>query len=365
MRNASARPYFPNLDGLRFFAFLFVFISHATLFIWQGPAFLAQGDLGVSFFFVLSGFLITYLLLFEKETSGNAVKLSNFYARRILRIWPVYFITLCVGILVAHFQLMHLPFSTAFKLSAIPWYTGFIANFYLIKYPAVSVLVAVLWSISIEEQFYFVWPLILMTIRKRFIPWFLCTLILIATLFRLFHWQDYNTVAYSTFSAMSDLAIGALSGFLMFYMPALSGKVGRYCTKNKVLLLYGIFIVCLAIKMFSSLLIPHAFYPLYVALMPVVFGLLFVGIIFEQNYSVHSLFKVSRSKASTYLGKISYGLYAYHMIAITVVLYIFSLFRIEPDLAITLISFLTAIGLASLSYKYIEQKVLRLKNKLH
>ncbi len=101
--------YFKNLDGLRFFAFLAVFISHATLFLGYSnlsPAFysikkyiLVNGDVGVSFFFVLSGFLITYLLLKEKDGYGK-ISLKNFYIRRILRIWPVYFTTILVGFFI-------------------------------------------------------------------------------------------------------------------------------------------------------------------------------------------------------------------------------------------------------------------------
>src|ERR1700733_3711907 len=102
MNNGSSHPlktFFPNLDGLRFFAFLSVFSAHCIGFMGFSSSskiyvaavhFLSHGDLGVNFFFVLSGFLITYLLLQELK-SENRINIPFFYVRRILRIWPLYF----------------------------------------------------------------------------------------------------------------------------------------------------------------------------------------------------------------------------------------------------------------------------------
>ena len=102
MNSEKQKIFFPNLDGLRFFSFLAVFILHAlvtdSLHIRESAWFrqakqLAHADLGVSFFFVLSGFLITYLLLAENKSRGT-IDVGAFYIRRVLRIWPLYF--LCV-----------------------------------------------------------------------------------------------------------------------------------------------------------------------------------------------------------------------------------------------------------------------------
>ena len=96
--------YLPGLDSLRFFAAFFVIISHANQSIIKlgigipctlSPIFEKGGD-AVDFFFTLSGFLITYLLLQEKETTGS-ISLKNFYLRRVFRIWPLYFIVLAIG----------------------------------------------------------------------------------------------------------------------------------------------------------------------------------------------------------------------------------------------------------------------------
>ncbi|MBP8115058.1 MAG: acyltransferase, partial [Chitinophagaceae bacterium] len=99
--------FFPNLDGLRFFSFIIVFFSHifATQYdyikeegwyqLFKGRLF-GDGDMGVSFFFVLSGFLITYLLIKEKQLTGK-VHISSFYIRRTLRIWPLYYFCVLFG----------------------------------------------------------------------------------------------------------------------------------------------------------------------------------------------------------------------------------------------------------------------------
>ena len=111
--------YFSGLNGLRFFAALAVIITHIELIKEQmefpglhskNKIVFELGGLGVVFFFVLSGFLITYLLLKEKEQTGT-INVKKFYLRRILRIWPLYFLIVALGFFVLpHFTFMELPF---------------------------------------------------------------------------------------------------------------------------------------------------------------------------------------------------------------------------------------------------------------
>jgi peptidoglycan/LPS O-acetylase OafA/YrhL len=105
----NQKVFFPNLDGLRFFAFFFVFMYHCYYevplqgkdsFIYLGfHKIWENGDLGVNFFFTLSGFLITYLLLSEEKQLGG-FNISGFYWRRTLRIWPLYFTTVLFGFFI-------------------------------------------------------------------------------------------------------------------------------------------------------------------------------------------------------------------------------------------------------------------------
>ena len=105
-----SKKHFENLDGLRFLAAISVIFAHCTVFIpfsANNPVstvlskmFLYNGDLGVNFFFVLSGFLITYIILEEKQTGNFSIK--SFYIRRVLRIWAVYFIVVFASVILSY-----------------------------------------------------------------------------------------------------------------------------------------------------------------------------------------------------------------------------------------------------------------------
>jgi peptidoglycan/LPS O-acetylase OafA/YrhL len=151
------RYYRPELDVLRFFCFLLVYVHH-VLPRNLSPAISSFADacgFGVPVFFLLSSFLITELLLLEEE-STTTVHLRSFYARRILRIWPLYFgfFGVCWLLGATH----HLPaipwqMTLSFFLLAGNWYFTRIVSF---RNPA-----GILWSVSIEEQFYLLWPLLI------------------------------------------------------------------------------------------------------------------------------------------------------------------------------------------------------------
>ena len=228
--NTETKRYFPNLDAMRFFAFFVVFISHAALFLGyenQSKLFstlktyiLANGDVGVTFFFVLSGFLITYILLKEKNTT-NTISLKKFYIKRILRIWPVYFLALILGFFVLP-QIMHfligdnkLPFLANAPLRVLPKYLFFLANFDLAFHGGASVLTDILWSISVEEQFYLVWPFIVAYIPNKHLLKVLFGLLIVSSVYKYFYAYDSYVIAYSTFSVMSDLCIGSILGLML------------------------------------------------------------------------------------------------------------------------------------------------------
>ena len=116
--------YLPGLNALRFFAAFLVIVTHIELLKGQlgfsnSWKFLEQfnlGGLGVYFFFVLSGFLITYLLIHEKEKTGT-IKIKAFYIRRLLRIWPLYyFITLLAFFILPNFEMMLVPWLQQFYI---------------------------------------------------------------------------------------------------------------------------------------------------------------------------------------------------------------------------------------------------------
>lgn len=376
-QSASEIRYFQNLDGLRFFAFLAVFVSHATLFLGykNNSAFfstieryiLVNGDIGVTFFFVLSGFLITYLLLKEKHDRGT-IALQKFHLRRIKRIWPVYFLTLGIGFFILPlYNLSTLPFDATPTLSSLPWYTFFLANFNLAFHSGSSLPVDILWSISVEQQFYLVWAVIVSIFPKKHLPKIITLILCIAFIYRYIHADSDAVLAYATFSVMSDLVVGALLGWILVERSALLQRV-RQLSRVFIFFLY---IAAAAIVVFrhallrQSILDPVLFRFLS-ALVPLILSILFALIIAEQNESPRSIWKVGRSTICTLLGKISYGLYSYHIIAFVIVL------LIVPSLGFTVLytsvshwlflattTFGLTILLSYLSHQYLEKPCLR------
>ena len=171
------RVFFTGINGLRFIAALSVIITHIELLkgvfsfksYWKNPLVFNIGGLGVYFFFVLSGFLITYILLVEKE-KFKTIKIKEFYLRRILRIWPLYYLIIIIGFFVLpHFPQIHIYYLQ----------NSFVENFnnnlllYIFILPnlAYSMYIAVphighIWSIGVEEQFYLIWPLLILKTKN-------------------------------------------------------------------------------------------------------------------------------------------------------------------------------------------------------
>src|ERR1044072_1415372 len=159
--------YRPWLDGLRGIAITAVFIHHLQHFIYQGDRlfgwlFLPFGSLGVDIFFVLSGFLITTLLL-EEHASTNTINLKKFYIRRALRLLPALFVLLAF---TALFALLFLPFSEATTTARLSIIAIFYGTNWALAFGERSDLLGHLWSLAVEEQFYVIWPLALMLVLR-------------------------------------------------------------------------------------------------------------------------------------------------------------------------------------------------------
>ena len=159
--------FFINLNGLRFICIMMVLWYHAPPTTIPGLALTERGFLGVDFFFVLSGFLITTLLLREEQRSGR-VSLRNFWMRRIVRIIPVYFFV--VSLVSAYFILLQGRYD---YIQLLPFYYLFLSNFLTEHIPTL----APTWSLAAEEQYYLIWPVLLVFLPRRLIVPLLCVLI--------------------------------------------------------------------------------------------------------------------------------------------------------------------------------------------
>jgi peptidoglycan/LPS O-acetylase OafA/YrhL len=150
--------YMPYLDGLRGIAIFLVVLLHA------GVPFIKGGWVGVDIFFVLSGFLITSLLMREQEKTGR-ISLRHFYMRRALRLLPAVVVVLIVFLAVAAFR----PgFDKSLKSATYVLF--YIANWVRALGHGMSIEIAHCWSLSIEEQFYFIWPLLFIAMTKARLP---------------------------------------------------------------------------------------------------------------------------------------------------------------------------------------------------
>lgn len=362
----KTQKYFRNLDALRSLCFLMVFFFHSfttkneSVYTSYNYRFIKQdifgnGNLGVTFFFVLSGFLITFLLAQEKIDTGK-INIISFWIRRVLRIWPLYFTCLFIGFVIFPFakQLMGVPYDETANLSAYLYFGG---NFDFIHNgrPDASIL-GVLWSISVEEQYYLFWPLILILfqIKHWWIP--ILTIIAISLAFRI-QYTDYLNREFNTLSCMNDLAIGSLFGWLFAYSISFKkSKLFKWLWIN-----YFLFILLYFFK--DELEKFNAFD----VLSKLIIAIIIVGIILHQA-NERSKIQLYNWKLLSKLGKYTYGLYSLHflgiLITVTITQHILKLDNVWSVFIIdTVISLLCSILLAYLSYSYLEKPFLKMKKR--
>jgi peptidoglycan/LPS O-acetylase OafA/YrhL len=355
----------PELDGLRFFAFLAVFLHHAlpddarawtALGVSEGASrFLATlvqtGSLGVDFFLCLSAFLITTLLLRERDKFGD-VSYKAFFARRALRIWPLYYAFLAFVIFVWPVfypdEALSLRQVLAFATFASNWECGFHG------YPT-SVL-APLWSIALEEQFYLVWPLLLRLPRARMTQvlfGLVCASVAARGLLASAGGGS-QLLWCSTFTRLDAIAFGAL---LALHLNGRAPEISR----AERGLLYGVAMVAIAS---AATIVPlHRD--------PVTFGVMGSFLVMALACTA-IVYATLRARADgllvrpglLYLGRISYGLYVFHMLGLRAARVGAAALGVSEGARIVLE---TALGLAltcvfaSLSYRTLESPFLRLK----
>jgi peptidoglycan/LPS O-acetylase OafA/YrhL len=363
--------YFENLDGWRFLCFLSVFFFHSfhtefkyikedsTYHFFKKHLF-GNGNLGVNFFFVLSGFLITYLIIQEFK-KNNRIDVVAFWKRRILRIWPLFYFCVFFGFVI--FPILKQSFGqTSNETAYLPMYLSFLNNFDLIHQglPDASIL-GVLWSVAIEEQFYFVWPLLLFFVPLRHHWAIFITIIITSIAFRIFNNSEL-LYEHHTLSCVGDLAIGGLGAWCI----SNSKKFFLWIENISKTTIYLVYIGFILIFIFRDevFLIETSFKPFE----RIVIALFILLIILEQNYSKHSFYKMSRFKRISSLGKMTYGMYCLHFIGILVALKITSLLGINKMIWQVLIlettlALLITIAISKLSYSYFELPFLELKNR--
>lgn len=371
--NTSVKKYdgkhlwFPGLNALRFFAAALVVLMHVhnnmkTAGLPQLPdmSILFKGVSAVSFFFVLSGFLITYLLFTERKNT-KTISIKNFYLRRVFRIWPLYFLVIGFGAFF-YWQIvpaLHLNFENAYPHGlAVLLYTFFLANLMNSLYHVGGIL-HITWSIAVEEQFYLFWAPLVKSVTKNSLRLIIITGIIslsvnILNTINVFElskeWQSFiNTLQFHY------MAIGALFAWLLFYkrdwllsLPVFNNKI-------------------LQVVLLSLLTSYFFFYTKTVAgeiLTPLPLGFLFAWLIITVSSSGKCIINLERPWLN-YLGKISYGIYMFHMPVVYASSFFFQKMNSitkHPVIYFPLfyaMVFSITIAIAAFSYRFIEQPILR------
>ncbi|MES2875220.1 MAG: acyltransferase [Bacteroidota bacterium] len=373
MGENKVKVYFPGLNALRFFAAFLVLASHVELLksrhgfenYYNTNTFTEIGGSAVTFFFVLSGFLITYLLFIEKDVSGK-ISLGNFYLRRILRIWPLYYTVVLAGFfLIPHIPYLQNTISGELNVDFYPkllLFMLFMPNVSFVLFSGTP-YISPAWSIGVEEQFYLAWPWLLSRTEKPLRLFFLLItgIYFTKTILTILNTvsdkrtqviaQDLLHILY--FTRFECMIIGSICAYILYRKKDLLLKI--LFNKNLQLFCYITTITFLA----TGFKIP--------VLNHIIYSVLFGIIILNVSVNPDSILKLE-NKMLNYLGQISFGLYMYHELVIGFSIRFLKELSLDfnntvPNIILYSFALLLTIGVASLSYYLLEKPFLNLKKR--
>ena len=366
-------PRLPGLDNLRAIAALAIAYHHTQQVEylyglpnrWEQPAVLFLGGAGVTLFFVLSGFLITFLLCRELSTFGR-INVPAFVRRRALRILPLYYLVFIAGFLI-------LPKSLAFDVPGFIniWSCSqFLLIFLLFMFispqltpqirPAPFIYAGPLWSIGTEEYFYAVWQFVIAWSKSYLVPF--CGVVVVGFSAARFVALDDTNSWFShllEFMRFDCMAIGAVDGYLAHHSTssARCDVALRIVTSNLAQLVsFSAFLIRFAIgKQFGFLSVP-------------IYSIIFLVLIINAALNSQRCIIQLNGRVLEYIGRISYGLYLYNWFSIVACLLIVRLvfwFASKHAQAniITVMGIALSVGMAAVSYRFVETPFLRLKER--
>lgn len=365
------RVYFPQLDGLRFFAFVLVYLFHEgvpfpILSSVLGPtltqAFRTNGWVGVQLFFVLSGFLITTLLLREESRFGR-IDIRAFWVRRILRIWPLYYLTLFIAFAL-------LPWADGFFRPTadrswltfhLPAFLAFLGNWSMgYGRPVPLDAQSILWSVCVEEQFYLLCPVLLAWVRGRARLGMVLTLMAAGVSVRAWLARagvQQITLQYNSLAHLDTLFSGVLLALVV--KRAMPGRRTARFLGGSQWILFGALL-----WLFSRPNLAHG-EPWrrtwdFVAIWLGAVGLVAVSVL-RKGWLGAGL----ANPRLVWLGKISYGLYMYHEVALWIRQHVKDALPWFPnkESLLAIGTFALTVGLASASYYGYERYFLKLKKR--
>jgi peptidoglycan/LPS O-acetylase OafA/YrhL len=294
--------YMPQLDTLRAFAVFLVLLEH-----WVPEEnklkILPFGMIGVTIFFVLSGFLITGILLKSKASSENnnigvIHSFKIFYARRTLRIFPVYYVTLLILFILDIDNIREI----------IIWFLTYTSNFYFYSIQSWVGNISHLWTLAVEEQFYIFWPFVILLTPGKFLIKSIYGIILFSILFRVYMFGSgdgsENTVNF--FSILTPACLDSFGlGALLAYFRMNNPDFKMNSLMSKLFLSANVILVIIMLQFGENLLSASVFK----------FSVSVIALFLISKASIGFtgiLKRIFENKILLFLGKISYGLYLFH-----------------------------------------------------
>lgn len=352
--------YRPRIDGLRFLAIISVLVFHFAY--WIGGA-ISAGSYGVNLFFVISGFLITSILIGGREQPFKT-KYKNFLGRRVLRIFPIYYLTILLLWLFRTPRINErlpylLTYTYNFITPSIDWLKDYMGHF---------------WSLCVEEQFYIFFPLLAISLRKH-----LKLLLLICVLFILIAYAQVFFDIFNIGSIYRRLDIFNYTSLLTNMAPLSLGAIGAILTKENKL--PGIFLSAkLEIAVFVLIFLTNILLPWKFQILICSFGNCYLVLkAYHSGFSIKWFDKLIQHRYAIYIGRISYGLYIYHAILncyfndflfdplwVKIPFHALGRFsKLQFHAWIFKLPLYSAVSiyLAHLSFVYIEQPILKLKDR--
>jgi peptidoglycan/LPS O-acetylase OafA/YrhL len=326
--------YFAPLDGLRTLALFLVIAGHVRTTLPIRTYF--SGGLGVGIFFVLSGFLITILLLRE-ESSTNQISLGSFYIRRAFRILPPYLLTLATYLAVATLPTQH-DLKTKF-LNGLPYFLT-LRNEYIPT--ALPVAFTHSWSLSVEEKFYFIWPLLFFVLLRNLKSRWAVLPITLAPL--LLSTRTSLPIAY--FSLLTGCCIAIALHALRDNQEAVQAAVQRIPASLVYLIWALSYLASLRAEFRVSFILCTA------AVLPL--------LLLRQTWLSQAL----GANACTWVGKRTYSMYLFHAFCLTAVEGKLSPTTVTRYFAVVTIAFLLSLAVASVVYVALERPAISWGRKL-
>jgi len=335
-----ARKHLPGLDGIRAMSVLAVIASHAHA--------IPIGSLAVNTFFVLSGFIITWLLLTEWNKSSD-ISLRHFYLRRTLRIFPAYYVFIIITI-----SADLILGSDEIKPAILPSLT-YTMNYFNAFYGHPSLSVAHTWSLAIEEQFYLIWPALILLILKANNKWLVPTLVTI--IFCCMAWRSLAYTyfqlgapyVYNAFETRADsLAMGCLLAVLLQKQ-----SVRKLVDKGTAMPIVSVLAFVLILWLHTQGTLIYR-YTIGYTISSLLAAFLLTQL---MALSVRGIWQFLENPVIRYIGIISYPIYLWHVRCLELTEKI----GISEPWLKTLIGTLISIAVASGSYYLIEKPFLRLK----